>query len=634
MSEKNLTTGKIWIIIDVRRLNVMLKKISLFYKLVKKWSHIGTVLLFLILALFMVSACKEMQELSFAKDTTPPPKVINLRAVSRNTKVLLEWDNPSDRDFDGVEISVTPPTGNLISPQRVIKKKPFFLVTNLTNGTKYTFFVKSIDRAYNKSKGVKTEATPDASSDTTPPADIESLRTTTQNNNGMLLEWNPPTDRDFYEVEISVTPASGNLKNPKRFTKETFFFTVTGLEDKKKYDFEIKTIDISGNRSSGKNKEAETSMFKIKDGRLKGYFGTTLPSEIKIPDAVIVVESGSFPDITNDITSIVLGKSLRSLENLPFESSKLAEIKVHPDNTNYKVAQDGVLFSNDNQTLYRYPRAKAGTSYEIPETVTTIEKKAFQGAEHLTSITIPATVTTLKDRVFQQCKELKTITIPSTVRSMGKSLFESCKTITEIKLPNKVTAIEYGMFSNCRALQDITIPAFVKCIGRSAFFGCEALKNIVIPNDVTTIGKDAFTYCTTLESFTIGEKINTLENLPLQNYSVKEIKVDSNNSHYTAVDGVLFSKDQKILYRYPSAKTEISNTVTAYTIPNTVTTIKSETFFSCQNLTSITIPNTVTTIENNAFYGVKKNMTIFVKTEEIKNLLINSGFTGEVELVP
>lgn len=80
---------------------------------------------------------------------------------------------------------------------------------------------------------------------------------------------------------------------------------------------------------------------------------------------------------------------------------------------------------------------------------------------------------------------------------------------------------------------------------------------------------------------------------------------------HIGVDGVLFSKDQKILYRYPSAKTEIPNTVTAYTIPNTVTTI-----------------------ENNAFYGVKKNMTIFVKTEEIKNLLINSGFTGEVELVP
>lgn len=103
---------------------------------------------------------------------------------------------------------------------------------------------------------------------------------------------------------------------------------------------------------------------------------------------------------------------------------------------------------------------------------------------------------------------------------------------------------------------------------------------------------------------------------------------------HTAVDGVLFSKDQKIIYRYPSAKTEIPNTVTAYTIPNTVTTIKSETFFSCQNLTSITIPHTVTIIENNAFYGVKKNMTISVKTEEIKNLLINSGFTGEVELVP
>lgn len=75
---------------------------------------------------------------------------------------------------------------------------------------------------------------------------------------------------------------------------------------------------------------------------------------------------------------------------------------------------------------------------------------------------------------------------------------------------------------------------------------------------------------------------------------------------HTAVDGVLFSKDKKILYRYPSAKSE----------------------------TSATIPNTVTTIENNAFYGVKKNMTISVKTEEIKNLLINSGFTGEVELVP
>jgi len=114
---------------------------------------------------------------------------------------------------------------------------------------------------------------------------------------------------------------------------------------------------------------------------------------------------------------------------------------------------------------------------------------------------------------------------------------------------------------------------------------------------VTSIGNDVFNGCISLTS----------------------INVDSNNEKYMSDNGVLYTKDKKILIKYPGKKegTEYlilqgvesiedyafyrCTSLTNITIPNSVTSIGQEVFSDCRRLTNITIPNSVTSIGSNAF---------------------------------
>ena len=160
-----------------------------------------------------------------------------------------------------------------------------------------------------------------------------------------------------------------------------------------------------------------------------------------------------------------------------------------------------------------------------------------------------------------------------------------------------MTSICGYAFEFCSSLTSITIPNSVTSIGDSAFKDCTSLTSITIPNSVTSIGNDVFNGCISLTS----------------------INVDSNNEKYMSDNGVLYTKDKKILIKYPGKKegTEYlilqgvesiedyafyrCTSLTNITIPNSVTSIGQEVFSDCRRLTNITIPNSVTSIGSNAF---------------------------------
>ena len=72
----------------------------------------------------------------------------------------------------------------------------------------------------------------------------------------------------------------------------------------------------------------------------------------------------------------------------------------------------------------------------------------------------------------------------------------------------------------------------VTSIATGAFEDCERLVQIGIPSSVRSIGVGAFVGCSSLTAFV----------------------VDSKNTSYCAVEGVLFSKDKTILVSYPAKK--------------------------------------------------------------------------------
>ena len=96
----------------------------------------------------------------------------------------------------------------------------------------------------------------------------------------------------------------------------------------------------------------------------------------------------------------------------------------------------------------------------------------------------------------------------------------------------------------------------ITAIGNSAFLGCEALKSITLPTGIREIGMYAF-YGSSLESISVGADVKAIGECCFVNCKrLKAISVDSANTEYCSLDGVLFSKDKTDLICYPAGKTD------------------------------------------------------------------------------
>ena len=131
----------------------------------------------------------------------------------------------------------------------------------------------------------------------------------------------------------------------------------------------------------------------------------------------------------------------------------------------------------------------------------------------------------------------------------------------------------------------ITIPDSVTSIGTYTFYNCTNLTSITIPDSVTSIGTYSFLNCTSLTTIT----------------------VDADNLNYSSVGGLLFNKLQTLLIQYP-----VGILGDSYTIPDSVTSIGTYSFYNCPNLTNVTIGNSVTSIGGNAFQSCSNLATITI----------------------
>lgn len=168
-------------------------------------------------------------------------------------------------------------------------------------------------------------------------------------------------------------------------------------------------------------------------GKVLYKYKGTMPANTNITliDGTISISMGAFKK-NNELTSIAIPNSVTNIgAYVLYECNGLSDISVGLENPNYS-SKDGVLFDKLQKVIIAYPNARSST-YSIPNTVTYINRYAFNNCTNLTSIIIPSSVTSISISAFSGCTNLLTIhanaSTPATINSTSFSNVDKTKCI-------------------------------------------------------------------------------------------------------------------------------------------------------------------------------------------------------------
>ncbi len=390
-------------------------------------------------------------------------------------------------------------------------------------------------------------------------------------------------------------------------------------------------------------------------------------TSITLPESLTTLGERVFAG--SGLTSIVIPKNVTNISGHAFYYCDSLESVTFEENSSVTLIDD-YAFQNSGLTSIVIPQSVeelncafyeatnlASVTFEENSSLTTIGNYCFAETA-LTSIVIPDSVTTIEAGVFIG-SSLSSITLGNGITQILQEMFSNCSNLTSISLSENITEIDSYAFNNS-GLTSINIPDSVTSIGQEAFKNCSNLKTVTIGSGVTTIGTGAFKNCQ-FDSFTInpGAAI-VLENGILYNAdrtqivsfvdssltaftipaSVTDVAIDdiwslsnlttitvaSGNTVYSSADGVLFSNDGTILYVCPRAKTG------SYTIPESVTKIESWAFYQCTGLSAIVSERNWVSITSDGAFIAGINNTLKYYMAQLQASLVYTSI--EVENVP
>ncbi len=375
--------------------------------------------------------------------------------------------------------------------------------------------------------------------------------------------------------------------------------------------------------------------------------GCSLITSVKFPQSLQSIGSDAFSGCSK-LTSVELPQGVRSIGKDAFFNSALEEIHIPEglENVGYRALVRTPFYDDaenwDNGMLY------VGTHLISAQNVTETVCQIREG----TTVICPGAFREL--RVV-----LQEIIVPSSIKRIEQGAFYTVDP-NILTLPDKGIEFENGVFSEPETLNPPHVVEPPNAIGGHVFkMGSLEVKEGVayIPEGVRSIGYRALAaeqydtlYIPATVEYISSEPfgVKSISSAPYYiRTSVQRFEVDPENPCYTAVDGVLYTKDMKTLVCCPNQKETItvpegvthiasnacllSDVLTTLVLPSTLQEIGSQAFYTCEKLTEVNLPEGITNLSSWAFYGCYNLKKInFPKSANGLNLYLQEGAVVEI----
>ena len=326
------------------------------------------------------------------------------------------------------------------------------------------------------------------------------------------------------------------------------------------------------------------------------FEGCTSLTEYQIPDAVTDIPEKCFAGCTS-LVEIKEHKNLKNVAADAFAGSAWEDAK-----------EEGPL--SFGRVLYSYKGEVK--DMVIPKGVSIIEDYAFLGCDFIETLTFGDDVEEIGLYAFQNCTNLKSVVVDDAMGIVAAGAFKGCSSLTSIDFSESTLAtIGYESFAGCTSLSEVKLSETLSEIGDYAFADTQ-IKTVEFLKNMNSIGSNTFAGVNTLEGIVVVDK----------------------NKTFSAVDGVLYSKDGKALVLFPAAKTG------EFQLPQNVEEIKDKAFVGSA-VSSVKLSEEpalryigVSAFENSAIKsfeipaGVEKiNNATFKNAAKLSNIVLNEGVT-------
>lgn len=285
---------------------------------------------------------------------------------------------------------------------------------------------------------------------------------------------------------------------------------------------------------------------------------------------------------------------------LPLTASAETDDTFEYEGFSYKIEDDRVVIIGSEPT----ENGELVIPTEIDgRTKIDIDYGAFQNATWIKSLFISSSVNHIWDWAFDGCTELEQITFSEELSYICSEAFAHCTKLSEVILPTTLFFIDYDSFFECTSLPALTFAGENEDIVE--------LDGILYEETMNRIMCVPGGYSGEVWVPSTVNVIPHTDGCP----GVTAFRVEEGNEDFSAVDGILYDKEQTNIISCPRAK---FSEPTEYTIPEGVIGFYGYAFYGCQNITKITVPAWV---ERTGMYA-------FAKCPDLKEIVFEEGFNS------